>query len=140
VLVLTVPYLQPVHLCHLVQHFQLLNLEMRRLHNGLVSAFTALVFEAVNLADECTAFGATFVAFRSVVVQFAELVALIALRDVVVVCDALRSRDFIFLGGGVVAAIPVVAVYDEYVFGVEVIAEDLSQSFLILLQRCFHVD
>jgi hypothetical protein len=60
-------------------------------------------------------------------------VSLVALRDIVMVVI------FILAGGGVVAALPVVAVDDEHVLDVEVVGVELvTVLFVLVLEEALH--
>jgi hypothetical protein len=76
--VLAVPDLQPIDLCHFIEKIQLLDFEMWGLDYGVVPALATLVFEAVDFVDGCTAVGATFISFGSIVMNF-QFVVLVSL-------------------------------------------------------------
>jgi hypothetical protein len=47
--------------------------------------------------------------------------------------DALRAWFFLFFRGGMIAALPFIAVDQEYVFCVEVVIVKLADYFLLIL-------
>ncbi len=104
---------------------------------GFVSAFAALIFEAINLADKGDVWTA-LITFSSVVMYFG-FVILIAFWDVVVMGNTLVMWCFILFGWRVVAAVPVIAIDKEHILGIEVVIVKLTHSLFLILQCCLHI-
>lgn len=131
VLVLAVPDLQTIDFRHFVQHLQLLYLVMRRLNDRLIAALAGLILKPredfIHDAERIP-LRPRFIPLSLIVMHLHQaLIPLVPLRDVIVVVA------LVLLRGGILAALPIVAIDHEYIFYVKVVREKLALYLLLLV-------
>lgn len=97
-----------------------------------------MVLEAVDFVYQCPIIRAALITFCPVIMKLVQFVALVAFGYVVVMVEALNAGNFILFRGGVVATVPVVAVDNEDIFGVQVITVQLPEPHFLFLQCFLH--
>lgn len=135
--VFAVPDLKSIDFRHFVDDFEMLNFMMSSLVQRLIPALTRLIFETVEylVNDTVVELWPALVAFGLVIVDLHRgFVPLVAFGDIVVrQVIALVSRRRVF------AALPLVAVDDEYILYVEVVGVQFVLELLIfVLQQALH--